>query len=370
MSKIAGIKALDIEQERFAKRINEGHYMVSGIPGSGKTVTLIARALHMLRENPEWKIRIVTYNKSLKNKMLSKIEKSKLEAEHEGLNIHNISISTFHKLALDVSGIPMPPYPSDEFWKNELPLRALERATPIFDAILIDEYQDFHENWIKLCLAVAKRKGEKGENIFLAGDRLQSIYNPGEIIWKNVGINIVGRSKLLKNSYRIGKKHIDLALKFLQKDPKLKQEVEEFYEGINDIETHDYDEEIGILKRGYEEVVDVIDNLLHTVGYNPEDILVLGFHKKNCEMFLNMLPPHIKRNSLFSKDIVDDNLVITTYHSSKGLESKICIMLDFHKLDSRKLAYVGMTRASEKIYIQASNFSTKNFATEILEMIK
>lgn len=45
-------------------------------------------------------------------------------------------------------------------------------------------------------------------------------------------------------------------------------------------------------------------------------------------------------------------------------------MLDFHKLDSRKLAYVGITRVSEKIYIQPSNFSTKNFATEILEMIK
>jgi len=49
------IAALDAEQERFAKNISYGHYMVTGVPGSGKTVMLLAREIHLIRENPDWK---------------------------------------------------------------------------------------------------------------------------------------------------------------------------------------------------------------------------------------------------------------------------------------------------------------------------
>lgn len=43
--------------------------MVTGVPGSGKTVLLLARAIHLVREHPEWKIKILTYNRSLKQKL-------------------------------------------------------------------------------------------------------------------------------------------------------------------------------------------------------------------------------------------------------------------------------------------------------------
>lgn len=78
-------------------------------------------------------------------------------------------------------------------------------------AILIDEYQDFRDNWIELCVKLVKESSDGKKSIFLAGDRLQSIYNPKEIIWKDLEIMIQGRSKLLKHSYRAGKKHIELA---------------------------------------------------------------------------------------------------------------------------------------------------------------
>jgi len=64
------IKALDIKQEKFAKRVPYGHYMITGVPGSGKTVILIARAVFLAEHNPDWKIRIVTYNKSLTQKIV------------------------------------------------------------------------------------------------------------------------------------------------------------------------------------------------------------------------------------------------------------------------------------------------------------
>ncbi|RUM75881.1 MAG: hypothetical protein DSZ11_01375, partial [Sulfurovum sp.] len=54
------ISALDFEQERFIKSLSLGHYMITGIPGSGKTVALLSRALYLARLHKDWKILIVT----------------------------------------------------------------------------------------------------------------------------------------------------------------------------------------------------------------------------------------------------------------------------------------------------------------------
>ncbi len=67
------IKALDIEQEKFIRRAPLGHYMIIGVPGTGKTAMLIARAIHLLKLNPDWNIAIITYNKSLANNIKNKL---------------------------------------------------------------------------------------------------------------------------------------------------------------------------------------------------------------------------------------------------------------------------------------------------------
>lgn len=363
------IKVLDLEQEAFARRISTGHYMVSGVPGSGKTVILLARALHLLKENPTWKIKIVTYNRSLKSKIEEKILKFKNDLLFNEINLNNLFISTFHQMAKDIAKISIPSYTSPEFWETELPNKAIERSYPMFDAILIDEYQDFRDNWIELCIKVTKEDSEGKKSIFLAGDRLQSIYNPKEIIWKNLGINIQGRSKLLKHTYRSGKKHIELALEFLKKDPKLEEEVKKFYEGTDDIKSETYGEEIGFIKSEKEELINLLETFIYKLDYNYEDILILTPSTQRCHSIFELLPKKMALSTLVSKDIQSDKMIITTYHSSKGLEGKICILIDFDKIENRKLAYVGMTRASEKIYIHSNRFDNDNYAREIYEII-
>ena len=215
------ISTLDAEQEKFARRIPYGHYMITGVPGSGKTVILLSRAIHLLKENPAWKIRIVTYNRSLARKLQNRFESLYEKLELMGINYQNITISTFHSLAGEVSTIAPPQIKNDDYWDIILPFNAIENANPTYDAILIDEYQDFPEAWIKFCLLMCKKhyyNGQQTENLFLAGDRLQSIYNDKDSSWKSLGVNIVGRSKLLKTSYRSGSTHINLALDYLMKD--------------------------------------------------------------------------------------------------------------------------------------------------------
>ncbi|MDY0130905.1 MAG: UvrD-helicase domain-containing protein, partial [Methanosarcina vacuolata] len=140
----------------------------------------------MLKENPAWKIRIVTYNRSLARKLQNRFESLYEKFELMGINYQNITISTFHSLAGEVSTLVPPQIKDEDFWNTIFPFNAIENASPTYDAILIDEYQDFPEAWIKFCLLMCKKhyyNGQQTENLFLAGDRLQSIYNDRDSSW-------------------------------------------------------------------------------------------------------------------------------------------------------------------------------------------
>jgi len=289
------------------------------------------------------------------------------------LKYENISVSTFHSLALESADIIKPHNPSDDFWNNDLPLKAIEKARPKYDAILIDEYQDFYDVWIKLCLALCKKhlyNGRKSENLFLAGDRLQSIYNPKEHTWKSLGVNIQGRSKLLKHSYRSGKSHIELALDFLMSDRTLKNEIEKFYEGRDGIDNEGgLDNEIEFLDGRYDNINTLLHKLMLEFGYKPEEILILTPTTNGANKLFNQFDDFLKSNSIVKK-VVDNKIMITTYHSSKGLESKVCILVNVDNFDknvtvNKKLVYVGITRASERLYIHAFNFENESFARQL-----
>ncbi|HSD06248.1 ATP-binding domain-containing protein [Flavobacterium sp.] len=241
----------------------------------------------------------------------------------------------------------------------------------MYDAVLIDEYQDFYDDWIKLCIKICKKhnhENELKENIFLAGDRLQSIYNPREHSWEQLGIKIRGRSKLLKHTYRSGKSHIDLALKVLLTDKTLKREVERFYEGKNGIDNEtNLMSEIQFIEGGPNTIADLLHNLINIVGYNYGDIMILFPTLQNAQQFYSILSPQIQSNAKVTKEIIENTLIITTYHSSKGLESRICIMANADGITDLKLLYVAMTRASQRLYIHAFNFANSTIAQKIRE---
>ena len=158
-----------------------------------------------------------------------------------------------------------------------------------------------------------------------------------------------------------------MALQFLKNDYKLEKEVNAFYEGTEDIQGQDYGEDIIFIKGEYKSISEVIQNLLYS-GYKYEDILVLCKERYKINSIYESLPDKIKINCSIDNKISDKTIIITTYHSSKGLESKICILVDFDRLEEKKLAYVGMTRASEHLYIHANDYDSVNFATEVRDI--
>lgn len=396
--------ALDKEQESFAKKMPYGHYMVTGVPGSGKTVILITRAIHLIKEHPEWNIAILTYNKSLEYKINEQIqlinEQFKKNEEFMGkIHIENIQVMTFHskawKLVPSARELQITMKKngqSDEFWENTLPNLAFKNVKPMYDAVLIDEYQDFRDNWIQLCIKLCKKhlytKGNvtlEGINLFLAGDRLQSIYNAKAQNWASLGISMRGRSKLLKTTYRTGKASSKLALKFLEQVPQLKEEVRNFYKEENE-------NEVNIQVAGNEgevqfkegDIVNLLIQLLAQTDYKYEDILIIYPTDKIGDKILNSVPSDMRSNMRKVKEqenqVIPNKILMSTYHSSKGLEAKVVILVevDHYKKESdrttdilqRKLIYVGMTRASEKLIIHANDFSVPSLAKEIKDLIE
>lgn len=372
------MKVLDVEQNRIAKKIPFGHYMITGIPGSGKSIVLLSRALYISRLYPQWKILIVTYNKSLTSQLKLKIESVKKDFEYHDISLDNIKITTFHSLAMKYGKLSPSDFSKekqDRFWKEILPNYAIQNAKPYYDMILVDEYQDFYKNWFELLIKLLKKyKDENGEeyiNLFLAGDRLQSIYNPNEINWKqDIGLDMRGRATLLQSSYRVTKEHIHFGLSLLQKDKKYNSEVEKFYKDGKDILLKNMTKNsIKLIEGDYEDISEYIQYLLKD-KFSYKDILLLAPTKRIYEKVKNLLPINIQKNIITSKEAVDDKMIFSTYHSSKGIESKITIVVDTDRIEERKLLYVASTRASHKLILHSFDFEKSEISKDIKDIAK
>ena len=370
------ILALDIEQERFAKSLPFGHYMITGIPGSGKTIVLVSRAIYLAKLFPNWDILILTYNKSLKYQLTLKIESIKNDLMMLDININNIEVATFHQKAMQLSSLSPQNYRenSEEFWRDILPNDAINNAEATYDAILIDEYQDFYKNWFELALKLIKEHKDTNEklvkNLFLAGDRLQSIYNPKEINWKqDIGLDMRGRSKLLKTSYRITKEHIELGLSLLRNDKKYKSEIENFYEEGKDIFLKNLkNDSIELLESNNHGIVQKFQELLKSYSYS--EILLLAPTWNRVNNIKRELPIEIQYNIISSKEISENKTIFTTYHSAKGIEAKVAIVIDVDKITDRKLLYVASTRASSKLILHGVKLKNSQMGNEIFKILQ
>src|SRR5690606_32466057 len=104
-----------------------------------------------------------------------------------------------------------------------------QEIEPMFDVVLIDEYQDLEDEDYHVLSRLVKEDGL----MVLGGDRLQNIRSNKET-WKSKGIKIAGqRSKFLKRPYRADPDVVDFAIAYLCKNPILEKEAKRYF-GDND----------------------------------------------------------------------------------------------------------------------------------------
>ncbi len=150
-----------LELTETQAQVFEGLYvqdrvLVEGVAGSGKTFLALHRALAFAREGK--RTLFVCYNKELAAWLRAHVEEDPTTAEFRDL----LTVKHFHALAADLAkdaGIGFKPAEggplTDAFWNDEVPdlveqavlnLEGEGRAQ-YFDAIVVDEAQDFCLGW-------------------------------------------------------------------------------------------------------------------------------------------------------------------------------------------------------------------------------
>ncbi len=210
---------LDRRQENNARKIGEGHRIIYGVAGSGKTVLLIARAKWLHEWDPHAKILLLCYNV-----VLSVYLKHILQ-DYPRINVFHFDGWAKH------NGIqPRKEDPSTRQLEDDAGLgtRLLDHLrqhggdSRKYDAILVDEAQDFPPIWFS-CVLEALTDPLDGD-LLIVCDGNQGIRLIDAVSWKSLGIKAVGRTIHqafdLDRNYRNTREILRLAAHFTAKNVK------------------------------------------------------------------------------------------------------------------------------------------------------
>lgn len=190
----ASIANLDSRQSRAVIETVDGPQRLRGLAGSGKTVILALKAAYLHSRYPEWDIAVTFNTRSLKEQFIELVTKFTIEQKSEDPDWEKIKIiqswgshsspGIYYEFCL-ANGIEPLDFRTakSQSMKHLTPLgyvslKALNQlkdknvaATPLYDAILIDEAQDLSQAFLKLCYAFLKPP----KRLIWAYDELQNL---------------------------------------------------------------------------------------------------------------------------------------------------------------------------------------------------
>ena len=204
------MRVMDLQQEQLARSLGDGHRVIHGVAGSGKTMILGYRAEYLAKisqstSTPTSKpILILCFNEPLGVKLASNMHV-------KGLT-DRVHVRHFHKwcrqqLVAFGQTLPAQNMPVDAMMIDMVRhvITGVDRKqipSGQYQAILIDEGHDFAPQWLKL---VTQMVDPATNNLLLLYDDAQSIYERArtkQFSFKSVGVQAQGRTTILKINYR------------------------------------------------------------------------------------------------------------------------------------------------------------------------
>lgn len=352
---------MDQEQERLARTLGEGHRLLRGVAGSGKTVVLICRARYLRERYPEWQILVVCFNRVLAEYLREVIQPDE-----------RLDILTFHGWCwreLKRVGVPIPeepPAPSEksDYWDREIPqllLRAYDqgRLRPgAYQAILVDEGQDFADDWYR---ALLRALDPQTNSLFIAIDSSQAIYKR-KVSWREIGVQIVRRARVLRVNYRNTAEVLAAAygmIRELDSAGMTAREMGQEYVVPERALRHGPQPEIRrfrSLEASRRHALEWIQGRL-ALGVVPGEILVLAAEASEVAGLASQLNDQGIPARILGRKGPTGTVRLSTVHGSKGLDADSVLFLDAHQLErhdeaeARRLFYIAMTRARNGLCI-------------------
>lgn len=268
---------------------------------------------------------------------------------------------------------------------HDVSLMALEqikkRPLKRYTHVICDESQDFTRVQLEFIYSLLNDK-EYSSVLFVA-DTAQSIYPQSWLVkgrsFASVGFDVKGRSNILAKNYRTTTQIAAAAYSLLEKDPHITEDENFVKPSLLDKQ--------GIFPvfRAFENKQKEVNYAVNLIGdlsknYNYGDIAVIARTNEQIREFSTYLESSKVPFKLMSTkdgyEFGDEKVKLLTVHSVKGLEFKVVIMIglnaksfplksisvedeDYFESRERKLMYVGMTRATERLYLTCDGAPSK-----------
>lgn len=376
------IRVMDLQQEQLARSLGEGHRVIHGVAGSGKTMILAYRCAHLARALAK-PVLVLCYNVTLAARLRATIEEKNLQ--------DRVCVRNFHAWCMEMLRayhVPSPKAHGAEFAEALPPAviagvesNAIPRAQ--YGAIMIDEGHDFQPEWLKL---VVQMLDPVSNSLLLLYDDAQSIYAGKRkgFSFASVGIEARGRTTILKLNYRNTMEILAAARVFAEEVLNAEDSDEDGVPVLAPqsagrrgpfpelIRCDSQRAEVALIVRRIREA--------QAEGRSLNDIAVLFRNAYQADAVAEGLRRHgiaatlakeAKKTDLFAGT---PSVKIVSMHSSKGLEfglvfiPELCALPNRHHSEEEeaRLLYVAMTRALESLVMthhRESPFTTRMRAT-------
>ncbi|MBW4635174.1 MAG: NERD domain-containing protein [Iphinoe sp. HA4291-MV1] len=378
------LRIMDLQQEQLARSLGEGHRIIHGVAGSGKTMILAYRC-QLLAQEMDKPILILCFNVSLAARLRWMVQEKGLA--------NRITVRHFHGWCMDklkAHHIPKPD--SQQYQGEEYTEKLVQQVIQAVDAgliptgrygtVMIDEGHDFQPEWLKL---VVQMVDPQTNSLLVLYDDAQNLYREKfrkKFSFRSLGIQAQGRTTILKLNYRNTAEVLAVAYEFakeamisigknLEDMPVLVEPTSVGRHGPTPelINLPSFRQEIEYLKTRVQQ--------FHERGTSWNEMAIVYRSKFMGEQVYQQLqqaliPVEWVNANSASRDYkpAQRSIKLMTMHSSKGLEFPVVFIPGIGYLPNQscnptaeaRLLYVAMTRAINQLiltYHRNSNFAVR-----------
>jgi hypothetical protein len=369
------MRVMDLQQEQLARSLGQGHRVIHGVAGSGKTMILGYRAQQLAQAAVFKPILILCYNEPLAVQLDAMMAAKGLRDRVHVRNFHR-----WCRQQLVAFGQPIPvqsPKMFDQMVDNVI--RGVERnqiPAGQYTAVLIDEGHDFQPEWFKL---VVQMVDPTTNSLLVLYDSAQSIYEKTrkqKFSFKSLGIQAQGRTTILRINYRNTRQILELAHK-VAKDVLTPDAADDDGAPLLQPMTCGRDGQppmvikLATLQHEVRKVAELLADA-HAEGHAWGDMAILCRRHElmhACARELARLHvPHQVRQKSGQYEPLADTVKIMTMHASKGLEFPVVALPGIGEMpeeneapaEEARIFYVAATRATHRLIVTASG--TRSFA--------
>ncbi|MDD2880540.1 MAG: 3'-5' exonuclease [Rhodoferax sp.] len=365
------MRVMDLQQEQLARSLGDGHRVIHGVAGSGKTMILGYRAEYLAKASTASSkpILILCFNEPLGVKLHSVMAAKGLDEK--------VHVRHFHKWCheqIRAFGQTLPAQ-SAHFFDDlvDAVIRGVARSQipgGQYQAVLIDEGHDFAPEWLKL---VVQMVDPASNSLLVLYDDAQSIYKRSRLKFtlKSVGIKAVGKgySTILRINYRNTRQILQVA-SLVAADLLKPDEASDDDDAIPSLHpiSCGRDGEAPLIIRMptlRDEAYAIADHLstAHNEGHAWGDLAVLCADWKTRDLCAQVLRqrglPLENRVSPGDFDPTSDKIKVMTMHASKGLEFPVVALPGVGHMpaagedeaEAARVFYVAATRATHRLVI-------------------